>query len=119
MSKSRQLKIGAILSYVSIIVNVIAGLIYTPWMVNQIGKSQYGLYTLANSLIALFLLDFGLGSATTRYVSKYRAEGDEEKVSNFLGVIYKLYLIIDAIIFSVLLILFFCLNRFILRLDYA
>ncbi len=117
MSKSRQIKIGAILSYVSILVNIVAGLIYTPWMINQIGKSQYGLYTLANSLIALFLMDFGLGSATTRYVSKYRAEGDEEKVNNFLGVIYKLYLIIDAIIFSILLILFFCLDRIYVNLT--
>ena len=116
MSK-KQITYGAILSYVSIVINIIAGLIYTPWMINQIGKSQYGLYTLANSLIALFLMDFGLGSATTRYVSKYRAEGDEDKVNNFLGVIYKLYLIIDAIIFFVLLILFFCLDRIYVNLT--
>ena len=117
MSKSKQIKIGAILSYVSIVVNIIAGLIYTPWMINQIGKSQYGLYTLANSLIVLFLVDFGLGAATTRYVSKYHAEGNEEKVNNFLGVIYKLYLIIDVIIFSVLLILFFCLDKIYVNLT--
>lgn len=116
MSK-KQIKIGAILSYVSIIINIIAGLLYTPWMINEIGKSQYGLYTLANSLITLFLMDFGLGSATTRYVSKYRAEGNKEKVNNFLGVIYKLYLIIDTIIFTILLILFFCLDKIYVNLT--
>lgn len=105
-NSSKQIKYGALLSYVSIVLNVGAGLVYTPWMVKIIGQSQYGLYTLAYSLISLFLVDFGLSSATARYVSKYHAEGNEEKVNNFLGAIYKLYLIIDAIIFVVLLAIF-------------
>ena len=111
MNINKQIKFGAILSYLSIAVNILAGLIYTPWMIRQIGQSQYGLYTLANSLIALFLVDFGLSSATARYVSKYKAEGDQQKVNNFLGVIYKLYLIIDAIIFTILLVVFFLLKQ--------
>lgn len=117
MNSSKQLKIGAILSYVSIAVNILAGLVYTPWMVNQIGKSHYGLYTLANSLISLFLVDFGLSSATARFVSKYRAEGNQEKVDNFLGVVYKLYLIIDSIIFTVLLVVFFLIDKIYVNLT--
>ena len=117
MNSSKQLKIGAVLSYVSIAVNILAGLIYTPWMVNQIGKSHYGLYTLANSLISLFLVDFGLSSATARFVSKYRAEGNQEKVNNFLGVVYKLYLIIDAIIFTILLVVFFLIDTIYVKLT--
>lgn len=111
MNNSKQVKIGAILSYVSIAVNILAGLLYTPWMVKRIGQSQYGLYTLANSLITLFLIDFGLSSAAGRYVSKYHAEGDEEKVNNFLGVIYKLYLIIDTVIFVALFVFFFFIDK--------
>ena len=103
----KQVRIGAILSYASIAINIIAGLIYTPWMIDQIGESSYGLYTLANTLITLFLVDFGLSSATSRYVAKYRAEGNQEKIDNFLGVVYKLYMIIDAIIFAVLIVIFF------------
>ena len=90
MSSSKQVKVGAILSYVAIAVNIIAGLIYTPWMIGQIGQSQYGLYTLANSLITLFLVDFGLSSATARYLSKCNAEGDREGAEKILGAIYKL-----------------------------
>ena len=117
MTASKQLKIGAILSYLSIAVNIFAGLVYTPWMVNQIGKSHYGLYTLANSLISLFLVDFGLSSATARFVSKYRAEGDQNKIDNFLGVIYKLYLAIDAIIFIILLVVFFLIDKIYVNLT--
>ena len=117
MSVSKQIKWGAILSYLSIAVNIVAGLIYTPWMIDQIGKADYGLYTLANSLITLFLVDFGLGSAISRYVSKYRAEGRQDKIDNFLGAVYKLYLIIDAVIFVVLLVIYFLIDTIYIKLT--
>lgn len=104
--RRKQITLGAILSYFSISFNIIAGLLYTPWMVRQIGQNQYGLYTLATSLISIFLVDFGLSSATARYTSKYHAEGDDEKVNIFLGTVYKLYLIIDVVIFLALIIVY-------------
>lgn len=116
MNKS-QIKIGAILSYFSIALNIIAGLIYTPWMVDQIGESDYGLYTLANSLITLFLVDFGLSAATSRFVSKYVAEGRQDKADSFLGAVYKLYFIIDALICAVLLVTFFFLEHIYVSLS--
>ena len=89
--RGSQLKIGMILSYLSIAINIVAGLIYTPWMIGKIGgMGQYGLYTIVTNLLSLFLVDFGLSSATARYVSKYRAEGQEEKIAPFLGAVYKL-----------------------------
>ena len=36
MNSNNQIKLGALLSYFSIAVNVIAGLFYTPWMINSI-----------------------------------------------------------------------------------
>ena len=104
--RRKQITLGAILSYFSISFNIIAGLLYTPWMVRQIGQNQYGLYTLATSLISIFLVDFGLSSATARYTSKYHAEGDDEKVNIFLDTVYKLYLIIDVVIFLALIIVY-------------
>lgn len=110
MKKISQIKYGAVLSYSSIALNILAGLLYTPWMIDQIGQSQYGLYTLANSLIILFIMDFGLSSATARYLSRYRAIGDEEKIDNFLGAVYKLYLAIDMVILTVLTVVFFLID---------
>lgn len=117
--KNKQLKLGAILSYVSIAINITAGLLYTPWMIEQIGDANYGLYTLANSIITLFLVDFGLGSAVSRYVSKYRAEGRQDKIDNFLGAIYRLYFVIDAIIFIVLTVVFFLIDIIYTKLSPA
>ena len=111
MDKSKNLKIGAMIAYATIAFNIVSGLFYTPWIVNQIGDSDYGLYTLANSLINLFLFDFGLSAATSRFVSKYLAEGRQDKVDRILGAIYKLYLAIDAIFAVVFVALAVCLEQ--------
>lgn len=117
MSNKKQIGVGAIISYIAIIVNIVVGLVYTPWMIKQIGKSQYGLYTLANSLITLFLMDFGLSSAAARYVSNYNAAGQTKEVNNFLGVIYKFYIIVDFVIFVALTILFFFIDSIYVNLT--
>lgn len=102
-----QIKVGAIISYLALFLNIIIGLLYTPWMINSIGKSNYGLYTLAMSVISLFVFDFGLGSAITRFVSQYLAEDRQDKVDNLLGLVFKLYLIGDIIILISLSLIYF------------
>ncbi len=110
MDSSKQIKIGALISYGTIAFHIIAGLIYTPWMITQIGQSDFGLYTLATSLITMFVMDFGLGAAVSRFVSKYRAENRQDMVNNFVGLVYKLYLLIDAVILLVLLTVYCCMD---------
>ena len=107
MSSSKQLKLGAFLSYVAIAINIVTGLLYTPWMIHSIGRENYGLYTLAMSVISLFVFDFGLSSAVTRFIAKYLAEGRQDKANNCLGLVYRLYFIIDLALFLVLVGVFF------------
>ena len=110
-------KKGAIVSYITIFVNIAASLLYTPWMLSKIGDSNYGLYTLATTLINMFLIDFGLSSAVSRFVSKYNAEGDQDKVDNFLGMLYKLYAIIVGVVLIVLTVLFFFIDQIYVKLT--
>ena len=102
-----QIKVGALLSYATLVFNVVAGLLYTPWMISVIGPSNYGLYTLALSVISLFLLDFGLGSAVERYLAKFYAEKDLEAADKFLGTAYKVYLFITLVLACFFAILYF------------
>ena len=67
-----QIKTGAIISYISLFVNIITGLVYTPWVINSIGKENYGLYSLAMSVITLFVFDFGLGGLMQAMGRDYR-----------------------------------------------
>lgn len=95
---------GAFLSYISIVINIAAGLLYTPWMVRQIGNSNYGIYNLAITFIGYFTLDFGLGGAITRYIAQYKAQKEEEKINDLIGLTTKLYFVLSAIIGAILLI---------------
>lgn len=107
---TKQIKFAAIISYAAIFINIIITLLYTPWMVSKIGKSNYALYTLANTLISVFLMDFGIGSVVSRFISKYRAEGQEEKANQLLGLVAKIFLFIDLLILIVLAVIFFFLQ---------
>ena len=102
-----QIKYGAVISYLGIFINIVIGLVYTPWMIRCIGQADYGLYTLAMSVIGIFVFDFGLGQAVTRFAAKYIAEGQQEKVDQLMGVTYKLYLIADALMILLLVGVYF------------
>lgn len=110
MKGSNSIRLGALMSYCAIAFNVIAGLIYTPWMIEKIGQNNYGLYTLATSFITMFTMDFGMSAAATRFITKHIAKGEQDKANRLLGLIYKLYLLIDIVIFLVLSIMYFFLD---------
>lgn len=107
MQSSRQLKIGILISYLAIGINIVTGLVYTPWMIRSIGRENFGLYTLALSVIALFVFDFGLSTAVTRFIAKYVAEGRQDKANQCYGLVYRLYLGIDVILLAILIGVYF------------
>lgn len=107
MRNSSSIKSGAIISYISVFLTIGITFFYTPWMIDQIGVSDYGLYSLVNTLIAYFVMDFGLSGTVTRFIAKYRAEGKEQSIENLMGLILKVYLAIDVVIFLVLLVIGF------------
>ena len=109
MAQSKIAK-GAIISYISIFLNIVISLVYTPWMIHQIGVSDYGLYSLVGAFLGYFMLDFGLSGTITRFIAKYRAESNEAKVMNMLGLTAKVYLALDAIIFVTLFVIYFFLT---------
>lgn len=119
ISRDRQIKIGAVLSYLGVFLGIISGLIYNPWMIHKIGDADYGLYTLAMSLINIFLVDFGLSMASQRYISKYRAENNQQAVDDIVGLIYKLYIIIAIVLATIFFALFFFIENIYVKLTPA
>ena len=109
--ENRQLKFGALISYLAIFINTITALVYLPWMARKIGQSNYALYNLAYSFVQIFLSDFGLSASAARFLAKYRAERQEEKSSVLLSMITKLYTFIDLIIAGILIVLYFFLDQ--------
>lgn len=116
-SKINQVRAGAIVSYILILFNIISGFIYTPWLLKQLGDSDYALYTLVTSVMTYFVLDFGMGASITRFIAKYRAEGKEDEVKNLLGITTKLYLILDFIVLIALCVMYFLLEHIYVNLT--
>lgn len=90
--KYNQLKAGAFLSYISIILNNIIGLVYTPFLLRMLGQNEYGLYSLVASVVSyLTVLDLGFANAIVRYTAKFRAKGEIEAQYKMFGMFLLLY----------------------------
>lgn len=117
MLKNKQFTVGAMLSYGAIVFNIISGLLYTPWMIKTIGNDQYALYTLAMSIINIFLLDFGIGSAVTKFLSNYYARDQHEEANLFMGIVYKVFIAISVTIAVCLAIFYMFIDVIYLKLT--
>lgn len=113
------IKLGAIIGYLTIAINIVFGFFFTPWVISQLGTSDYGIYTLANSIINLFLIDFGLGTTANVYLARYKADGNDEKSTKFLGLLAKIYLVLDLINFVIFLSAFFLIDVVYVNLTLA
>lgn len=107
-----ELKKGAFLSYISIILTNLIGLILTPFIIKSLGDSEFGLYVLIGSLISyLSLMDLGLNNTIIRFIAKYRAKNDKKGEENFLAIIFLIYFFISIILIFIGLIIFFNLDN--------
>lgn len=96
--KINEIKLGAILSYVVIGLNMIVGITYLPFVTGMLGQSEYGLYSLVSSIISyLTVLDLGFSSAIIIYTAKYIAQKDKEKQKTLHGMFFIIYTVIGAI----------------------
>lgn len=95
--KRNQIKSGIILSYISKIIQVVVGILYTPIMIRLLGQSEYGLYNIAASIVAyLGLLNLGFGSAYMRFYSRYKVE-DENEVANLNGMFVEIFVVLGIV----------------------
>lgn len=103
-------KIGVILSCVMMIFEVLSTLLLTPFIIRTLGPAEYGVYKLSASVVAyLLLLDLGVGNAITRYIAKFRVNGEKEQTRKFFGVatIYYAIIAVIAVVAGAILILVF------------
>lgn len=102
MSGFKQVKFGALLSYVLMILNMVYGLWLTPFLIGRLGADEYGLYKLVGSLSsALLVLNLGIGDTVQRYVSLYRARNEDEKTPNLMAMCLIISVLLNVLIIIV------------------
>ena len=82
-----QLKMGTLLSYVTIAIQNISASIYTPLMLHFLGQNEYGLYQLGSSTVSyLGLLSLGFGSSYVKFYYEYKVKNQEEEIRKLNGI---------------------------------
>lgn len=77
---------GVFFSYLLIVIDILVALLFVPFLLDSLGDDEYGLYRLLYSTASyLAVLDFGLGGTITRYIVKFKTEGDLRKQENFMA----------------------------------
>jgi O-antigen/teichoic acid export membrane protein len=88
----RQLLRSTLANYVGKFITLASGLVLTPFMLHQLGATDYALWVLVTSFVAYgALLDLGVGAALTKYVAEFRARGDSLEASRFIATGLRLY----------------------------
>lgn len=110
--KNSQIKWGAIISYILIVLNATYGLFLTPYILGQIGEGSYGVYkTVSSFTTSLMVLDLGLGGTMMRYIARYRVDNQEDKIPNFLSMSYIQAGVICGFVGAVSSVLYFFLDN--------
>ena len=91
-SRARQRRIGGMLAYVQIALNIAIALAYTPFMVRTLGQAEYGLFAIAGAMASyLVILDMGLADSVVRRLVGLHGKDDQQGERDFLGSMLSLY----------------------------
>lgn len=102
-----ELKVGSALSIATLIIGSLVQIIYTPMYMEYLGTSDYGIMSLARSLVNYVgILNMGIGSAILRYTVRYRTEGKTEEEKALNGMFIIIFITISIIASFVLMYLY-------------
>ena len=94
----KEIRVGTILSYVYIFLNLIIQIGYTPIMLRLLGQSEYGLYTLVTNVVSyLSLFSLGFTGAYLRYYSREIIKSDKKEVYRLNGMFLSIFLIMATL----------------------
>lgn len=108
MRKS-QIKAGIIFSYASSIIQFVILFAYTPFLLKSVGQSEYGVYSLAQSVVGyLSLLGMGLNSSYVRFYMRYKVNKDDEGIAKLNGMFLLIFSVISILAVVIGAILVMC-----------
>ena len=79
---------------------MLINLIYTPVMIQILGQSEYGLYTLVGSVVSyLSLFSLGFSGAYLRFYSRYANKNDKVGIARLNGMFLVLFMVMSITAF--------------------
>lgn len=100
-----QLKIGIIISYVTLFASIVCGFFITPKVLNYVGSEYYGLLTFSSSITSwLTIISAALSASYIRFASiKEKEEGTDRRVTSLYKKAFALMSIILLTVFLVVI----------------
>src|ERR1035441_9265939 len=100
-------------SWFSLGVNVILGLVLSPFILHRLGDTAFGIWVLILSITGYYgLFDLGIGSSVIRFVSKYTATGEHEELARVINTSLFTYSFIGIVSMLVTLVMASQIGRF-------
>ncbi len=85
-------------SWFSLGLNILVGIFLSPFILHRLGDSAYGIWVLIFSITGYYgLFDLGIRSSVVRYVSKFTATGESEKLNRLVNTSLWSYTLIGAV----------------------
>ncbi len=98
MSLSKTLIRNALSNYTGFAVAAVIGLFISPVVIHHLGNVAFGLWALFQSFFGYFgLLDLGLGVSVVKYISEFKAKGEQKNIDIFGSTIFFTYVILGII----------------------
>ncbi len=96
------------------ILSIIISFFMLPFLVGKLGDKWYGIWTVVGSMIGYYyLVDFGLATAVTRYVTQYIAKKESHNVNIIINTSLVIYTVMALGIFIITIILSYLASYFI------
>lgn len=97
MSTSKRLLLGSFLRNADLFVALAVTFLVTPLIVRTLGNRMYGFWTLIGTFLGYYgLMDFGLSSAASRYISQSLGKGDDEDLNRVANNAFFLFSLMGA-----------------------
>ncbi len=102
MKAANKVIINTAILYGNMIITAAIALISTRWVLESLGETDYGIYSLVGGIIAMFsFLNVAMSAATQRFLSYSIGKGDKEIMLDTFKCSVILHLIIGIIVFGI------------------
>jgi O-antigen/teichoic acid export membrane protein len=93
---------GVVSNWTYLVVNVLVAFWMTPFVVRHLGDTSYGLWALVLQLTGYMgVVDVGLRSALVRFVSRFKAQDDDEGLNRLMNSAFTLYALMVPVCFMI------------------
>lgn len=117
MNEKKTIFIGSIIAYLTVFIEILLSIFFTPFLLKQLGDIDYGIRAFCNSLVSyLNLLTLGISGAYFRF-RKLTENQCPEKVKRLNGLFVFCFLIIASVALILGLIFILLLNNGVIQFE--